>query len=144
MARSDKTEELVIRYISHCWPDAQTAGTGIRIKTLPAEQRSSSVYHSCQFKGNEVAFGSIGDASTSEGHFWETINAAGVLQVPMALSVYDDGYGISVPKKYQTTKGSISDILRGFESEPGKPGILIFKGKGWDYPGLMKLYERGN
>ncbi len=93
--------------------------------------------------GNEVAFGSIGDASTSEGYFWETINAAGVLQVPMALSVYDDGYGISVPKKYQTTKGSISDILRGFEDEPGKPGILIFKGKGWDYPGLLKLYEEG-
>jgi len=92
-------------------------------------------------KGNEVAFGSIGDASTSEGHFWETINAAGVLQVPMAVSVYDDGYGISVPKKYQTTKGSISDILRGFEDEPGKPGYRIFKGKGWDYPGLVKLYE---
>lgn len=94
-------------------------------------------------QGNEVAFGSIGDASTSEGHFWETINAAGVLQVPMALSVYDDGYGISVPKKYQTTKGSISDILRGFEDEPGKPGIIILKGKGWDYPGLLKLYEEG-
>lgn len=94
-------------------------------------------------QGNEVAFGSIGDASTSEGHFWETINAAGVLQVPMAVSVYDDGYGISVPKKYQTTKGSISDILRGFEDEPGRPGILIFKGKGWDYPGLLNLYREG-
>ena len=94
-------------------------------------------------KGNEVAFGSIGDASTSEGHFWETMNAAGVLQVPMAVSVYDDGYGISVPKKYQTTKGSISEILKGFESEKDKPGIRIFKGKGWDYPGLIKLYEEG-
>jgi 2-oxoisovalerate dehydrogenase E1 component len=94
-------------------------------------------------QGNEVAFGSIGDASTSEGHFWETINAAGVLQVPIAISVYDDGYGISVPKKYQTTKGSISDILRGFESEKGRPGIRIFKGKGWDYAGLLKLYEEG-
>lgn len=94
-------------------------------------------------KGNEVAFGSIGDASTSEGHFWETINAAGVLQVPMAISVYDDGYGISVPKKYQTTKGSISEILKGFESEPGRPGFKILKGKGWDYPGLVKLYEEG-
>ncbi len=94
-------------------------------------------------KGNEVAFGSIGDASTSEGHFWETINAAGVLQVPMALSVYDDGYGISVPKKYQTTKGSISEVMKGFQDEPGKPGILIFKGKGWDYPGLLRLYEEG-
>jgi 2-oxoisovalerate dehydrogenase E1 component len=94
-------------------------------------------------KGNEVAFGSIGDASTSEGHFWETMNAAGVLQVPMAISVYDDGYGISVPKKYQTTKGSISEILKGFESEKDKPGIRIFRGKGWDYAGLIKLYEEG-
>lgn len=94
-------------------------------------------------QGNEVAFGSIGDASTSEGHFWETINAAGVLQVPMAVSVYDDGYGISVPKKYQTTKGSISDILKGFEAEPGRPGFKIYKGKGWDYPGLVKMYQEG-
>jgi len=94
-------------------------------------------------KGNEVAFGSIGDASTSEGYFWETINAAGVLQVPMAVSIYDDGYGISVPKKYQTTKGSISEILKGFETEKDKHGIRIFKGKGWDYAGLIKLYEEG-
>ncbi len=100
-------------------------------------------YTTLSDKGNEVAFGSIGDASTSEGHFWETMNAAGVLQVPLAISVYDDGYGISVPKKYQTTKGSISEILKGFESEKGKPGIKIFKGKGWDYPGLVKLYEEG-
>ncbi len=94
-------------------------------------------------KGNEVAFGSIGDAATSEGHFWETMNASGVLQVPMAVSVYDDGYGISVPRKYQTLKGSISDILRGFEKKQGSPGILIYKGKGWDYPGLIKLYKEG-
>jgi 2-oxoisovalerate dehydrogenase E1 component len=100
-------------------------------------------YTTLSVQGNEVAFGSIGDASTSEGHFWETINAAGVLQVPMAISVYDDGYGISVPKKYQTTKGSISEILKGFESEKDKPGIRIFKGKGWDYEGLLKLYEEG-
>jgi pyruvate/2-oxoglutarate/acetoin dehydrogenase E1 component/TPP-dependent pyruvate/acetoin dehydrogenase alpha subunit len=100
-------------------------------------------YTTLSLQGNEVAFGSIGDASTSEGHFWETINAAGVLQIPMAVSVYDDGYGISVPKKYQTTKGSISDILKGFENEPDKPGILIYKGKGWDYPGLLALYDEG-
>jgi pyruvate/2-oxoglutarate/acetoin dehydrogenase E1 component/TPP-dependent pyruvate/acetoin dehydrogenase alpha subunit len=100
-------------------------------------------YTTLSIKGNEVAFGSIGDASTSEGHFWETINAAGVLQVPMAVSIYDNGYGISVPRKYQTTKGSISEILKGFEAEPGKPGILIYKGKGWDYPGLLKMYEEG-
>jgi 2-oxoisovalerate dehydrogenase E1 component len=100
-------------------------------------------FKTLSLKGNEVAFGSIGDASTSEGHFWETMNAAGVLQVPMAISVYDDGYGISVPKKYQTTKGSISEILKGFESEKDKPGIRIFKGKGWDYQGLIELYENG-
>lgn len=93
--------------------------------------------------GNEVAFGSIGDASTSEGHFWETVNAAGVLQVPMALSIWDDGYGISVPKRYQTTKENISELLKGFEAEEGKPGFLIYKAKGWDYPGLCKVYEEG-
>ncbi len=100
-------------------------------------------YTTLSQQGNEVAFGSIGDASTSEGHFWESINAAGVLQVPMAVTVYDDGYGISVPKKYQTTKGSISEILRGFESEKDKPGIRIFRGKGWDYAGLINMYEKG-
>ena len=94
-------------------------------------------------KGNEVTFASIGDASTSEGHFWETMNAAGVLQVPLAVTVYDNGYGISVPKEYQTTKGSISEIMKGFESEKDKPGIRIFKGKGWDYPGLIRLYQEG-
>ena len=100
-------------------------------------------YNTLSQKGNEVAFGSIGDASTSEGHFWETMNAAGVLQVPLAISVYDDGYGISVPKKYQTTKGSISELMKGFENEPDSPGIKILKGKGWDYAGLIKLYEEG-
>jgi len=100
-------------------------------------------YNTLSRKGDEVAFGSIGDASTSEGHFWEAMNASGVLQVPMAITVYDNGYGISVPKEYQTTKGSISELMKGFESEPGKPGIKIFKGKGWDYPGLVKLYEEG-
>ena len=94
--------------------------------------------------GDEVAFGSIGDASTSEGHFWETINASGVLQVPLALSVYDDGYGISVPKEYQTNKGSISELLRGFvKDEEHQGGILVYKCKGWDYPGLVKMYEEG-
>ncbi|TFH37637.1 MAG: transketolase, partial [Bacteroidia bacterium] len=100
-------------------------------------------YSNFSNNGNEVAFGSIGDASTSEGFFWETINAAGVLQVPMAISVWDDGYGISVPKKYQTTKGNISEILRGFEQDENNPGIRLFKGKGWDYPGLVKMYEEG-
>lgn len=91
--------------------------------------------------GNEVCFCTIGDASTSEGHFWETINAAGVLQVPLAVFVWDDGYGISVPKKYQTTKGSISDALKGFQQKEGTNGIDIYKLKGWDYAGMCEILE---
>jgi TPP-dependent pyruvate/acetoin dehydrogenase alpha subunit len=79
--------------------------------------------------GNEIAFGTIGDASTSEGHFWETINAAGVLKVPLAMFIWDDGWGISVPKKYQTTKQSISDVLKGFEKNSENDGISIYKVK---------------
>lgn len=93
-------------------------------------------------KGNEVAFGTIGDASTSEGLFWETINAGGVLQVPMLVSVWDDGHGISVPKKYQTTKESISEILKGFQRDEQGNGYEIFKTKGWDYPHLCETYEK--
>lgn len=94
-------------------------------------------------KGNEVAFGTIGDASTSEGLFWETINAAGVLQVPMAISVWDDGYGISVSAKYQTTKQNISEILKGFERNDKGEGYVILRAKGWDYPGLCEMYAKG-
>ncbi len=92
-------------------------------------------------KGNEIAFGTIGDASTSEGMFWETINAAGVLQVPLVISVWDDGHGISVPKKYQTTKESISEILKGFQRDETFKGMEILKTKGWDYPHLCLTYE---
>jgi pyruvate/2-oxoglutarate/acetoin dehydrogenase E1 component/TPP-dependent pyruvate/acetoin dehydrogenase alpha subunit len=91
--------------------------------------------------GNEVCFCTIGDASTSEGHFWETINAAGVLQVPLAVFVWDDGYGISVPKKYQTTKASISDALKGFQKKDGTNGVDIYKLKGWDYAGMCEILE---
>ena len=91
--------------------------------------------------GNEVVFGTIGDASTSEGLFWEAVNAAGVLQVPMVLTVYDDGYGISVPKKYHTTKESISALMQGFQRNENQQGFEIFKTKGWDYPDLVKTYE---
>ncbi len=91
--------------------------------------------------GNEVCFCTIGDASTSEGHFWETINAAGVLQVPLAVFVWDDGYGISVPKKYQTTKGSVSEALKGLQKKEGTNGIDIYKLKGWDYAGLCEVLE---
>jgi 2-oxoisovalerate dehydrogenase E1 component len=92
--------------------------------------------------GNEVAFGTIGDAATSEGHFWETLNAAGVLQVPMALSVWDDGYGISVPISAETTKSSISDVLRGFIPDD-RPGIDIYVVQGWDYLALLEAYQQG-
>lgn len=91
--------------------------------------------------GNEICFCTIGDASTSEGHFWETVNAAGVLQVPLAVFVWDDGYGISVPKKYQTTKASISDALKGFQKKDGTNGIDIYKLKGWDYAGMCEILE---
>jgi pyruvate/2-oxoglutarate/acetoin dehydrogenase E1 component/TPP-dependent pyruvate/acetoin dehydrogenase alpha subunit len=92
-------------------------------------------------EGNEVCFCTIGDASTSEGQFWETMNAAGVLQVPLAVFVWDDGYGISVPKKYQTTKGSISEALSGLQKNEDSNGINIYKLKGWDYAGMCEVLE---
>lgn len=92
--------------------------------------------------GNEIAFGTIGNASTSEGMFFEAINAAGVLQVPMLVSVWDDDYGISVPKEYQTTKGSISKILAGFQRDKKDKGYEIFTVKGWDYQALCETYEK--
>ena len=91
--------------------------------------------------GNEICFTTIGDASTSEGHFWETMNAAGVLQIPLAVFVWDDGYGISVPKKYQTTKGSISAALKGFQKKNDTNGIDIYTLKGWDYAGMCEVLE---
>ncbi len=91
--------------------------------------------------GNEICFCTIGDASTSEGHFWETVNAAGVLQVPLAVFVWDDGYGISVPKKYQTTKGSISEALRGMQKRDNTNGFNIYKVKAWDYAGMCEVFE---
>ena len=91
--------------------------------------------------GNEVCFATIGDASTSQGMFFETINAAGVLQVPLVVSVWDDGYGISVPIEYQTTKSSISEALAGFEKTDGN-GIRIIKARGWDYPELIEAYQK--
>jgi len=92
--------------------------------------------------GNEVAFGTIGNASTSEGVFFEAINAAGVLQIPMAVSIWDDAYGISVPAKYQTTKEDISEVLKGFQRNADQPGYEIYKVKGWDYPALCEVYEK--
>ena len=109
--------------------------------------KTNTLLHTKEFahlsnKGNEVAFGTIGDASTSEGPFWETMNAAAVLQVPLLMSVWDDGHGISVPKKYQTTKESISDALAGFQRTKDKPGFEILLTKGWDYAHLCETYEK--
>ena len=92
--------------------------------------------------GNEVCFATIGDASTSEGVFWETLNAAGVLQVPLVVSVWDDDYGISVPKEYQTIKQSISKALQGFQRDGKDKGIDIYTVKGWDYEALCEVYEK--
>jgi pyruvate/2-oxoglutarate/acetoin dehydrogenase E1 component/TPP-dependent pyruvate/acetoin dehydrogenase alpha subunit len=94
--------------------------------------------------GNEVAWGTIGNASTSEGHFFETINAAGVMQVPMVVSVWDDHYGISVPAAFQTTKEDISEILSGFQRDEEHPGFEILKVQGWDYTALIHTYENAS
>ncbi len=94
------------------------------------------------FKGNEVAWGTIGNASTSEGLFWETFNAAGVLQVPMVMSIWDDEYGISVHAKHQTTKENISEILKGFQRTENEKGYEIIRVKGWDYGALIETYQK--
>ncbi|MFN3840718.1 MAG: thiamine pyrophosphate-dependent enzyme [Cyclobacteriaceae bacterium] len=92
--------------------------------------------------GNEIAFGTIGNASTSEGVFFEALNAAGVLQVPMLISVWDDNYGISVPQEYHTTKGSISKLMAGLQRTASEKGFEIITVKGWDYPSLLTVYQR--
>jgi len=107
-------------------------------------RKNPALRHLTQFsnKGNEVAFGTIGNASTAEGLFWESINAIGVLQVPVLMSVWDDGYGISVPNEYQMTKGDISAILAGFQRDADGPGYELFKVRGWDYPALCEVYAQ--
>ena len=114
-------------------------GLAYASKLYRDNQQLKDVADGFSVKGNEVAFGTIGDAATSEGLFWESINAIGVLQVPVAMSVWDDGYGISVPIAAETTKSSISDVLRGF-SPDDRPGIDIHVVRGWDYPSLVETY----
>ncbi len=104
--------------------------------------RESNLSNTFSHRGNEVSFCTIGDASTSEGVFWESINAAAVMQVPLAVSVWDDGYGISVPRSLQTAKNSISKALAGMIAD-GDKGIEVYSAKAWDYPALVELYERG-
>lgn len=120
---------LGIAYASKCYRNAPETHTGFENFTN---------------KGNEVSFVTIGDASTSEGHFWETLNAAGVLQVPLVVVVYDDGYGISVPQKYQTTKQSISTATSGFQyDERLGSGVEIYTVKAWDYASLVDTFQKG-
>ncbi len=121
---------------------ARGLGLAFASKCFRKVEALSSLTHLSN-QGNEVCFCTIGDASTSEGQFWEVINAAGVLQVPLVIFVYDDGYGISVPTKLQTTKGSISDALKGFEKEAGTNGIQLYKVKGWDYAAMCETFEVG-
>ena len=112
---------------------------------------ASNVYKEVKFQGSEkfshngqeVAFGTIGDASTAEGHFWETINAACALQVPMIMSIWDDGYGISVPTHNQRAKEDLSEILAGFQRKEGdKQGCEVIQVRAWDYPMLLEAYAR--
>lgn len=127
-------------------PTAGQMARALGVALASKQYRASSDLQNTDFsdKGNEVSFVTIGDASTSEGVFWETINAAGVMQVPLAVFIWDDGYGISVPKEYQTSKGSISTALSGFQvKEEGERGFDIYKVKGWDYVQLRETFEQG-
>lgn len=107
---------------------------------LYRQNKQLSGYTDFSRNGNEIAFGTIGNASTSEGPFWEAINAAGVLQIPMLVSIWDDAFGISVPAKYQTTKENLSSLLQGFKTDKDGKGFDLYTVKGWDYPGLIKTY----
>ncbi|MBN4070705.1 transketolase [Olleya sp. AH-315-F22] len=129
---------------------ADVSPTAAQMPRLLGLAQASKIYRNLKeidstkfsINGNEVAWGTIGNASTSEGVFFETINAAGVLQVPMVMSVWDDDYGISVHAKHQTTKENISEILKGFQRDENSNGYEILKVKGWDYPALIDTYQR--
>jgi len=109
-------------------------------------KENENLHHKTDFsdKGNEIAWGSIGNASTSEGHFWESINAAGVMQVPMLISIWDDEYGISVHAKHQTTKQNLTAILSGFKTDKFGKGIELITVNGWDYPALINAYKKAS
>ncbi|RLD28265.1 MAG: transketolase [Bacteroidetes bacterium] len=131
---------------------ADVSPTASQMPRLLGLAQASKIYRNIKeidstnfsINGNEVSWGTIGNASTSEGLFFEAVNAAGVLQVPMVISVWDDDYGISVHAKYQTTKENISEILKGFQREENSNGYEIFRVKGWDYPSLIDTYQRAS
>ncbi len=114
---------------------------GIALASKKYRESDPDVQNGFSNTGNEISFCTIGDASTSEGIFWETLNAAGVMQVPLAVLVWDDGYGISVPVEFQTTKGSISEAVSGLQGSENENGIRIFTVNGWDYPALVQTYK---
>lgn len=120
---------------------ARIMGLGLASK-LYKENRKLDYLTYFSRQGREVVFCTIGNASTSEGVFWETLNAAAVKQIPVVISIWDDGYGISVPNEVQTAKADISEVLKGFQRENGSNGIEIFKVRGWDYPALCEVYEQ--
>ncbi|NGM61358.1 transketolase [Sphingobacterium sp. SGG-5] len=120
---------------------SRSLGLGLASK-LYRENSDLSYLNYFSNNGNEVVFCTVGNASTSEGVFWETVNAAGVKQIPLVISIWDDGYGISVPNEIQTTKADISEALKGFQRDENGEGFEIFKVRGWDYPGLCEAYEK--
>ncbi len=119
-------------------------GLAYASKLYRQEKTVQTGYEKFSNKGNEVAWGTIGNASTSEGHFFEAINAAGVLQIPMVASIWDDEYGISVHQKHHTTKENISEVLKGFQRDENTKGLEIFKVKGWDYSNLIDTYTKAS
>jgi len=124
-------------------PTAGQMGRALGIAYASKLYRNNKALHNYtnfSKKGNEVSFVTIGNASTSEGHFWETVNAAGVLQVPLAISIWDDQFGISVPAKYQTSKENLSEILKGFDTDENGTAYRMYTCKGWDYPALCEMY----
>ena len=139
-------KNLVDQYNS----SADLSPTGSQMPRLLGLAQASKIYKDLNIansekfssNGNEIAWGTIGDAATSEGLFFESINAAGVMQIPMIISIWDDNYGISVSSEYQTTKGDISEVLKGFKKDKNSNGFEILKVKGWDYVELMKTYEK--
>jgi pyruvate/2-oxoglutarate/acetoin dehydrogenase E1 component/TPP-dependent pyruvate/acetoin dehydrogenase alpha subunit len=124
---------------------ARLVGLGYASKLYRQNKQLAKDSQTSQFSvnGNEVAFGTIGNASAAEGIFWESLNACGVLQVPVAISVWDDGFGISVPNSYQMTKGSISEVIKGFQRDGKLNGFDIYVVKGWDYEALCEAYAKG-
>ncbi len=139
----DQTSTKNVSADISCTAGQMARGLGLAFASKKYRENPALAEHTGFSRGGrEICWVTIGDASTSEGIFWESINAAGVLQVPMVISVWDDGYGISVPIEYQTTKGSISAALAGLRRDDDHHGLEIIRCFGWDYPGLLEAYAR--